>query len=85
MNLGEDQFGFRQGMGTRSYLSFENDCRKKAKQKYIYRVYRFRKAFNTVNWNLLMTTLKRARLDWRDRKIIMELYSYNELKIKKQQ
>jgi len=32
------------------------------------------KAFDSVNWNFLMTTLKRTGLDLRDRKVIMELY-----------
>jgi len=40
------------------------------------------KAFDTVNWNLLMNTLKRTGLDWRDRKMIIELYKNQETIIK---
>jgi len=39
------------------------------------------KAFDTVNWNLLKT-LKRTGLDWRDRKMIIELYKNQETIIK---
>lgn len=34
--------------------------------------------FDTVNLNLLTTTLKRTRLDWRDNRIMMKLYKNQE-------
>lgn len=38
------------------------------------RIIDLEKSFNTINWNLMITTLKKTGLDWRDRKIVMELY-----------
>jgi len=36
------------------------------------------KAFDTVNWALLMNSMKKTRIDWRDRQIIMLLYKEQE-------
>lgn len=79
--MGEDQFGFRQGMGTREAIL---TLRTIAKSRQIMNRNTYigfvdlEKAFDTVNWKLLMTTLKITGLGWKDRQIIMELYKDQE-------
>jgi len=84
INLG-DQFGFRQGMGTReAILALRTIAERRLNTNsntYIGFI-DLEKAIDTVNWNLLMTTLKRTGLDWRESKIIMELYKAQEIIIK---
>jgi len=79
--LREDQFGLRQGMCTREViLALRTIAERKLNMKrntYIGFI-DLEKAFDTINWNLLMTILKRTGLDWRDRKIIMKLYKDQE-------
>lgn len=86
INLREDQFGFRQGMGAReAILALRTIAERRLnmnRNTYMGFI-DLEKAFDTVNWNLLMTTLKRTGLEWRNRKIIMKLYKHQETIIKK--
>lgn len=79
--IGKNQFGFRKGCGTREAIgvirmlcerSIEND-----NQVYICFV-DFEKAFDRVNWEKMMEVLKFIQVDWRDRRMIKELYMRQE-------
>ena len=75
--IGDTQFGFRKGKGTRDAigvmrmlcersLELDNDV-------YICFV-DFEKAFDRVNWIKMMEILKMIGVDWRDRRLIANLY-----------
>jgi len=36
------------------------------------------KAFDIINWVLLINSMKKTRIDWRDRQVIMLLYKEQE-------
>jgi len=82
VNLGEHQFGFRQGMGeSYNILALRMIAERRLnmnRSTYYIGFIDLEKAFDTVNWNLLMTTLKRTGLDCPDRIIIMELHKDQE-------
>ena len=40
------------------------------------------KAFENVNWNVMMNILKMTKIDYRDRRIIRELYKHQRTPIK---
>ena len=75
--MGKTQFGFRKGCGTRDAigvmrmlcersLELNNDV-------YVCFV-DFEKAFDRVNWIKMMEVLKKLGVDWRDRRMICNLY-----------
>jgi hypothetical protein len=75
--IGETQFGFRKGVGTRDAIGvvrmlsersieFDNDM-------YVCFI-DFEKAFDRVSWVKMMDVLKKAGIDWRDRRLIRNLY-----------
>ena len=75
-HLGEDQFGFRKGRGTRDAIgalrilgerSIEVD--KELNVCFI----DYEKAFDRVDWNKMMSILKQIGIDWRDRRLIANL------------
>src|SRR6476469_2740569 len=79
--IGRYQFGFRKGCCTRDAigvmriicersLEFENNV-------YICFV-DFEKAFDRVNWEKIMKVLQSIGADWRDRRMISELYMNQE-------
>src|SRR6478609_560080 len=79
--VGRNQFGFRKGCGTRdaigvmrmiceSSLEFGNNV-------HICFV-DFEKAFDRVNWKKMMKVLQSIGVDWRDRRMISELYINQE-------
>lgn len=79
--IGRSQFGFRKGCGTREAIgvlkmlcqrSIEND-----NPVYICFV-DFEKAFDRVNWIKMMDVLKSIQVDWRDRRLIKDLYMEQE-------
>jgi exonuclease III len=83
--LGRNQFGFRKGCGTRDAigvvrtlcdrsLEYGNDV-------YICFV-DFEKAFDRVNWVKMMSILKDLQVDWRDRKLISDLYLRQEMVVR---
>lgn len=76
-HLSEDQFGFRKGRGTREailalrqILERRLDVNKATFTTFI----DLEKAFDKIDWKLLFTTLKNKGVDWRDRRIIFNLY-----------
>jgi len=83
--IGEDQFGFRKGRGTRDAIgalrvlaerSLEHD-----KEVYICFV-DYEKAFDRVDWRKLMGILRRIGVDWRDRRLIGNLYMGQKVKVR---
>jgi len=75
--IGQNQFGFRKGCGTRDAIgvmrvlcerSLEHD-----NDVYICFV-DFEKAFDRVDWIKMMQVLKLLGVDWRDRRLINDLY-----------
>src|SRR6476619_2996187 len=79
--IGRNQFVFRKGFGTRDVsgvmrmicersLEFGNNV-------YICFV-DFEKAFDRVNWEKMMKVLQSIGVDWRDRRMISELYMNQE-------
>ena len=83
--IGRNQFGFRKGCGTREAIgtmrvlcerSIEHD-----NDVYICFI-DFEKAFDRVNWVKMMDALKSIGVDWRDRRLIKELYLGQEAVIR---
>src|SRR6476469_3840019 len=76
--IGQNQFGFRKGWGTIGVMrmickrspEFGNDV-------YICFV-DFEKTFDRVNWEKMMKVLQSIGVDWRDRRMISELYINQE-------
>lgn len=75
--IGEDQFGFRAGKGTRDATAVLRTLGERGlqhgKDTYICFV-DYEKAFDRVNWCKLMRTLERIGIDERDRQLIRNLY-----------
>uniref|UniRef100_A0A8D9E3Z3 Craniofacial development protein 2 n=1 Tax=Cacopsylla melanoneura TaxID=428564 RepID=A0A8D9E3Z3_9HEMI len=75
--LHDDQFGFRNGRGTReAILSLRmliEESMRIDKPLFIAFV-DLQKAFDNVNWNILFEILKEIGVDYKDRKIIHSLY-----------
>src|SRR5437870_2904966 len=75
--LGKTQFGFRKGCGTRKAIgvmrtfcerSFEH-----GNEVFICFV-DFEKAFDRIDWVKMLDILKEIGVDWRDRRLIMNMY-----------
>lgn len=75
--VSEEQFGFRQGRGTRDAVGLLKSIIQRSldvnKTVYVGFV-DLEKAFDRVSWKKLMEILGRMGVDWRDRKLIRELY-----------
>ena len=81
--IGCNQFGFRKRLGTREYSVHRNYERVVWKygawQQSIYISFvDFEKAFDRVNWIRMMEALKSLGIDWKDRRLIKELYLRQE-------
>ena len=79
--IGRNQFGFRKGCGTRDAIGVMRMlCERSLEhgnEVYICFV-DFEKAFDRVNWVKMMSTLKNLNVDWKDRRMIRELYMKQE-------
>ena len=83
--ISKTQFGFRKGLGTREAIgvmrmmserSLENDNK-------IYVCFvDFEKAFDRVSWVQMMKVLKSIGVDWRDRRMVMNLYMNQEAMVR---
>ena len=75
--IGKNQFGFRKGCGTRDAIGVMRMlCERSLEhgnEVYICFV-DFEKAFDRVNWVKLMEVLKELQVDWKDRRLISDLY-----------
>ena len=76
------QFGFRRGVGTRDAIGTLRMLIQRSLE-YNNNIYvcfvDFEKAFDRGNWSKMMTILKTIGVDWRDRRLIAELYSRQEM------
>ena len=75
--LGEDQFGFRIGKGTRDAIGMLRIMSERTleidEELSVCFIY-WQKAFDRVNWTKLMQILKKIGIDWRERRLISNLY-----------
>ena len=75
--IGKSQFGFKRGCGTREAIGVMRTLIERSleydNQLYICYI-DFEKAFDRVNWKTLMETLRRLGIDWKDRRLIQDLY-----------
>ena len=75
--IGQDQFGFIKGRGTREVVAVMRILAERSiehgQELYVSFV-DFEKAFDRVNWEKLTEILKSVGVDWRDRRLISELY-----------
>src|ERR1051325_1310566 len=80
-----NQFGFRKGCGTRDAIGVMRVlCERSLEhgnEVYICFV-DFEKAFDRVNWVKMMEVLKSLNVDWRDRRMISQLYMKQEAVIR---
>ena len=75
--LGEDQFGFRRGKGTKYAIGMMRIIAERSlevDEKLCVSFIDWQKAFDRVNWTKLMQILKRIGIDWRERRMISKLY-----------
>jgi len=75
--LSRGQFGFRRGVGTRDAIGVMRmlSDRSLEHEKDLYVCYiDFEKAFDRVRWDKMMEILKELSVDWRDRRMIKDLY-----------
>jgi len=75
--LGEDQFGFRRGKGTRDAIGMMRIIAERTlelDEELCICFTDWQKAFDRVNWTKLMQILKRTGIDWRERRLIRKLY-----------
>jgi hypothetical protein len=75
--LGRNQFGFRKGCGTRDAVGVMRTLFERSLE-YGNEVYvcfvDFEKAFDRVNWVKMFEILKSLNIDWRDRRLLQDLY-----------
>jgi hypothetical protein len=83
--LGEDQFGFRRGKGTTDAIGMLRiisertlDIDEELRAFFI----DWQKAFDHVNWTELMQIVKGTGTDWRERRLISELYMEQSVKVR---
>src|ERR1043165_3207476 len=83
--LGEEQYGFRKGRGTRDAVAALRVIAERSIQHgqdiYICFV-DYEKAFDRVDWKKLMRILRRIGVDWRERRLIGNLYMGQRVKIR---
>jgi retron-type reverse transcriptase len=83
--LGEDQFGFRRGKGTRDaigMLRIISERTLEIDEKLNVCFIDWQKAFDRVNWTKLMQILKETGIDWRERRLISNLYMAQSVKVR---
>ena len=73
----EGQYGFRKGCRTREVIAVMqilSECNLEHNQNGYVCFVNFDKAFDRIRWDKLLEILKNIGVDWRDRKLISELY-----------
>jgi hypothetical protein len=71
--LGEDQFGFRRGKGN-GMLRIISERTLEIDEELSVCFIDWQKAFDRVNWTKLIQILKKIGIDWRERRMISNLY-----------
>jgi hypothetical protein len=75
--LGEDNFGFRRGKGTRGAIGMMRIIAERTleiDEELCVCFIDWQKAFDRVNWTKLMQVLKGTGIDWRERRLISKLH-----------
>jgi hypothetical protein len=83
--LGDDQFGFRRGKGTRDAIGMLRIISERTlviDEELCACFIDWQKAFDRVNWTKLMQILKGIGIDWRERILISKLYMEQRVKIR---
>jgi hypothetical protein len=83
--LGEDQFGFRKGKGTKDaigMLRIISERTLEIDEELSVCFIGWQKASDRVNWTKLMQILKEAGIDWRERRLISNLYMVQSVKVR---
>jgi len=79
--LSKGQFGFRSGIGTRDAIGvmrmLYERCLEHGNDLFICYI-DFEKAFDRVRWDKMMQVLKELSVDWKDRRMIKDLYMRQE-------
>ena len=82
----EEQFGFRKGKGTRDAIGLIQTIggRYIEKDKDVYAVFAdLEKAFDRVNWKKLARILKKIGVDWKERRLLSNLYMKQRIKVRR--
>jgi hypothetical protein len=82
--LGEDQFGFRRGKGTRVAIGMLRIISERILdigEELCACFIDWQNTFDRVNWTKLMQILKETGIDWRERRLISKLYMEQSVKI----
>jgi len=83
--LGENQFGFRRGKGTRDasvMLRIISERTLEIDEGLCVCFIDWQEEFDRVNWTKLMQILKETGIDWRERILIMNLYMAQSVKVR---
>jgi len=83
--LGEDQFGFRSGKGIRDavgMLRIISERTLEIDEELSVCFIDWQKAFDRVNWTKLMQILEEIGTDWRERRLISNLYMAQSIKVR---
>ena len=83
--LGEDQFGFRRGKGTKDAIGMIRIIVERTleiEEELCVCFIDWQKAFDRVNWTKLMQILNRSGIDWHERRLISKLYMDQRVKIR---
>jgi retron-type reverse transcriptase len=83
--LGEAQFGFRKGKGTRDAIGMLRIIPEQTleiDEEINVCFIDWQKAFDRVNWTKLMQILKETGIDWGDRRLICNLYMTQNVKVR---
>jgi hypothetical protein len=83
--LGEDQFGFRKGKGTRDAIGMLRIISEQTLdigEEICVCFIDWQKAFDCVKWTKLMEILKKTGIDWRERRLISKLYMDRNVKVR---
>jgi len=82
--LGEDQFGFRRGKGARDaigMLRIISERTLEIDEELCICFIDWQKVFDLVNWTKSMQILKGNGIDWRERRLIGNLYVAESVKV----
>jgi len=83
--LGEDQFGFRRGKGSgdaNGMLRILSERTLEIDEELSVYFIDWQKAFDRVNWTKLMQILKETGINWRERRMISNLYMAQSVKVR---
>jgi len=83
--LEEDQFGFRSGKETRDaigMLRIISEQTLEIDEEISVCFIDWQKAFDRVNWTKLMQILKETGIEWRERRLISNLYMVQSVKVR---